>query len=64
MRDFCIRCNKQLTIDEVELSKGKYCFEHAARAYKWAMIKAFEERDELIRLLNKNGIDPTKTERK
>jgi hypothetical protein len=47
MKSFCNKCNIQLTFDEFEFSKGKYCWEHAARAYKWAMISAFKERDEI-----------------
>jgi hypothetical protein len=51
MKSFCNKCNKQLTFDEFEFSKGRYCWEHAARAYKWAMISAFKERDDTKKLL-------------
>ena len=51
----CVKCAKLLTLEESNLSKGKYCFEHAARAYKFAMIKQFGEIEELESIISKKN---------
>jgi hypothetical protein len=54
----CVKCGKQLTSDESNFGKGKYCWEHAARAYKFALAKAFEERDELLVIISNQPKQP------